>query len=142
MNTEKIIDAAPNVRINELDERLLRERVNRRESLVGPRVGDYVVFADGVTHRFSHPWDDIIQTSCGGSFYLTEFGGLSFSGGLDPGVPYSALTDTGETKMGKAWFFHNDLRTAHNAVYAEIPCRVYTTGLNSTHWRKKEGRKK
>lgn len=111
----------------------------------GPRVGDYVRFADtpagtGRLHRFSadHRWSvedvaehpglvDGLQTSPGGSFHLGPSGHMSMSGSLDRTVPRATITDTGETRLGSAWFFHHDRAGAHRGVDVRVPCRIYAT---------------
>jgi hypothetical protein len=119
--------------LDERDQAILRARARRYELREGPRVGDYVRFADDALRRVSHVWElapepDSIQTSDGGSWYLgmsgTEAYG-SFSGSLYSGVPSDSLTLTDERLPGRFWFFHHDHWTAHNGVDVEIPCRVY-----------------
>lgn len=116
---------------DEKDAHILAERVAalnaRRESL---RVGDWVIFADGVERRISYIWADendvpfSVQTSKGGSFYLGD-GYVSFSGSLFKPVKPETLTLTGDVRKGSVWFFHHDYSTAHNGVYAEMDFRVF-----------------
>lgn len=123
---------------NELDQRdrlLLAQRRDALERNEGPRVGDYVDFADGVQRRISHIWGEGwdrpgAQTSDGGSFYLGD-GYVSFSGGLHPLVPFTTLTLTEERRAGAVWFFHHDYATAHNGIGAVIPFRVYSCAVNA-----------
>lgn len=97
-------------------------RLNRREILVG----DWVEFADGVTRRVSHVWSDTgPQTSDGGSWYLNVVGNGDFSGGLFGTVPFDTLTDTGELRPARFWFFHHNWAQAHNAVHADVNVRVW-----------------
>lgn len=126
-----------NVTPDEQDSDLLTERVCKWDKRSGPRVGDYIVFADGITHRFSHDhgkeWG--IQTSpIGGSFYMTPSGHSSYSGGLQPAIKHDELENTGKRRLGAVWFFHHEHATASNAVMAKIPCRVFKTSANSDHW--------
>jgi hypothetical protein len=103
---------------------------NRRK---GPRVGDYVDFADGVTHRISYEWPNGYQTSKGGSFYLggprtlteAKEAYVSFSGSLDPTIAPDTLTDTGATRDGWVWIFHHDWWTAGGAVEFSVHFRVF-----------------
>jgi len=123
---------------DEKDDQLLAQRVEHWERFKGPRVGDYIEFADGVTHRFSHDhgkeWG--IQTSpIGGSFYMTVGGYMSYSGGLEPCLKHNLIYEIGEQRMGGVWFFHHDHARASNAVKANIPCRVFKTSANSDHWK-------
>ena len=61
---------------DEKDDQLLAQRVAHWERFKGPRVGDYIEFADGITHRFSHDHGEEwgIQTSPPGdrSFYMRD----------------------------------------------------------------------
>lgn len=111
------------------DAAILTERVAAFDAVTGPRVGDYVVFADGIQRRISYIWGDgqetsSVQTSDGGSYYLGN-GYVSMSGSLYSGVKPETLTDTGETKHGGVWFFHHDYATAHNGVETTMPFRVF-----------------
>lgn len=138
--TARITGANHGIRTDEKDETILRERVAGWKRVEGPRVGDYIVFSDGVTHRFSHDWGDGLQTSESGSFYFGN-GYMSFSGGLNPCVPREAIRDSGRTRPGHAWFFHHGFAHAHSGVYVEIDCRVYETALASDHWHAKPAKK-
>lgn len=115
------------------DAEILKERVARLDQRSGPRVGDYVRFPDGTVRRFSYIWDfedgsDIsAQTAGGGSFYLTECGGLSFSGSLYMGIPGKSLTLTNEKQNGDVWFFHHGFAGADCGVHAVVEFRVYET---------------
>lgn len=114
-----------NPKFDDRDQAILDERIAKYDSITDPRVGDFVVFADGVTRRISYLWGDSVQTSDGGGYYLGA-GYISMSGGLHPGVPPETLTLTDEKKDGSVWFFHHDWWTADNGVYTTMPFRVYT----------------
>jgi hypothetical protein len=68
------------------DTEILAQRIYAFEQVTGPRVGDYVRFADDVTRRISYIWRDEhdqafnVQTSDGGSFYLGN--------GVDAEIPF------------------------------------------------------
>jgi hypothetical protein len=113
---------------------ILSQRAGAYAAQSGPRIGDYVDFADGVTRQISHIWDLLpvpsIQTSDGGSFYLGD-GYCSFSGGLHPGIPADTLNLTEETREGQVWFFHHNYTTAHNGIDVVIPFCVYRCTLTS-----------
>src|SRR4051812_29340518 len=64
--------AVPSPITDACDEALVRRRVAWLEEDPGPRVGDVVRFSDGVEHRIAHLWEDGVQTSRSGSFYLSE----------------------------------------------------------------------
>jgi hypothetical protein len=110
--------------LDDRDKAILAARVAAFDSTEGPRVGDYVRFADGVTRRISWVWPDDIQTSDGGSFYLGE-GYMSFSGALYTSVPTETLTLTKETGDASAWFFHHDDWKAHNDVHVRVSVRAW-----------------
>ncbi len=107
------------------DQEIVAERVDRYNTHEGPRVGDFVDFADGITRRISETWDGWVQTSDSGSFYLGDEG-CSFSGSLYLAVPVESLTLTEEVRPGDVWIFHHDRRAAHNGVATTIGFRVYT----------------
>ena len=114
--------------LDQLDERdaeIFSKRFHSFQDIHGPRVGDYVRFADGVERRISHIWfDDVIQTSDGGSFYLGD-GYVNFSGGLYPGVKRETLTYNAQHKRGSVWFFHHDHWGAGRGVSTSMDFRVY-----------------
>src|SRR5438309_10692209 len=101
---------------DERDEAILCERTEALNKRDGPRIGDFVIFADGIERRISYIWGfenqdgfwsarpDSVQTSDGGSYYLGE-GYVSMSGSLYTSVPIGTLADTGERKAGQVWFF-------------------------------------
>ncbi len=91
----------------------------------GPRVGDFALFPDGHEERFSHDWGDGLQTSRGGSWYLSIEGYASFSGGLNPMIPNARIEATDERRAGAFWFFDRAWPRAHSAVYVSVECRVY-----------------
>lgn len=136
MLVAKIIGGDGHTEPDSLDAEILITRVRAFDDRKGPRVGDYIRFSDGVTHRFSHAWPDGIQTSPGGSFYLGE-GYVSFSGGLDPIVRTEKIEATEEKRAGGFWFFHRDWWQAHSGVHAQVECRVFATALASDHWRRR-----
>jgi len=130
--------------LDERDTRIALERIERFGRLKGPgpRVGDFVIFADDVVRRVSHVWEvsdgwetDTYQTSdisgggyAHGRWYLGD-GFCEFSGGLHTSIPGETLTDTGELRDGTAWFFHHDRKVAHNGVEFRAPFRVFTCSL-------------
>lgn len=124
----------------EFDERDAEIRATRLaafEKIPGPRVGDFIEFADGVTRRISYmTWEGGPQTSGGGSWYLgegwtKEEAHVSFSGSLFRSVPPDTLTLTDELRDGLVWFFHHGFAQADNAVHTEIPFRVFRCSLSA-----------
>lgn len=114
------------------DLRLLRARVMMMDSRPGPRVGDYVQFKAGTLRRISHVWNDSVQTSRGGSFYLGIGGWVAFSGSLFEGTPKAALRLAEYTHPGSVWFFHHDFATAGGGVVFEVKFRVFLCDLAPT----------
>jgi len=123
--TATIYAMDPEVRPDAANDRIAAEREARRDECAKPRVGDYVRYPDGHMERISHDWGDLLQTSTGGSWYLSANGGASFSGSLNHGVPADRLNLTEERRPGRFWFFDRDWPRAHSAVYVTIDCRVY-----------------
>lgn len=95
----------------------------------GPRVGDFLELSDAQLLRFTHNWGDGIQTTWKGhgegSFYLGNNGVASYSGSLDPIIPFEKIKDTLSTRNGRFWFFSHGEARAHNGVDVWVPCRVY-----------------
>jgi hypothetical protein len=122
-----------NTRLDPKDQAILASRASYRELRPGPRVGDYCIMADGTFRRFTHDWGNDIQVTSqtGGeeSFYLDDFGNMSYSGGLSSAVAKTNLVQQRGLRAGTCWFFHLDRHTAHNGVRAEVPCRVYAEVL-------------
>lgn len=117
--------------LDDRDAAIARTRMTALDAREGPRVGDFVRFADGVERRISHLWDNGVQTSDGGRFYLGDYG-CSFSGALHLPVHYESLTLTDERQRGWVWIFHHDVARAHNGVDFTTEFRVYTCSLEST----------
>lgn len=136
------------------DDAIIAARMADYDRRDGPRVGDFIRFADGQTRRASHVWpadwhdDNIarVQTSDGGSFYLGGLGPrsatvdlmsgdepgrafVSFSGALYNGVRADALIPTTELRDGSVWVFHHDWPGAGRGVDAVVPFRVYDCSL-------------
>ena len=117
--------------LDQRNDEILRTRMELLNRRPGPRVGDFVEFADGVMRRFSHNWDEAgLQTSDGGSWHLGN-SGMSFSGSLHPCVQREDIKQTDEMRWGSAWFFSHDHWTAHNAVHVQIPLRVFKCNKTS-----------
>lgn len=132
--------------LDERDQQILADRQLAYDAIEGPRVGDFVRFADGVERRISYIWRigagdgfwvrpadyDRIQTSDSGSYHLGD-GYVSMSGGLHPAIPANTLSETDETKPGPCWFFHHDLARAHNGVDVLATFRVFTCSREANH---------
>jgi len=131
----RVIELQP----DERDWQIIRERVERMDALEGPRVGDFVIFVDGITRRISQLWDAYeydgehhpatVQTSDGGSWHLCRSGHVSFSGSLYTSIPQETLTLTDERRLGDIWIFHHDHWTAHNGVTGFVEFGVYRCSL-------------
>ena len=122
------------VKFDGVDAAIRDDRTVARNALTGPQVGDYLRLHNGDLRRVAHVWDwgekdDGVQPDApgyGGSWYLEESGRGSYSGGLDPMIPFTRIGEP-ERLMRDAgfWFFHHDWPTAHNGVNFPIRCRVY-----------------
>lgn len=114
---------------SERDFDLLSERIKQLNKREGPRVGDFVILPDESIRRFTHDWTDSLQTTIrqgnDSSFYFSPNGFCDFSGSLDDSLPIERLEDTNETRLGRVWFFSNNIARAHNAVHAQVSFRVY-----------------
>lgn len=113
---------------DEVDEAILLERVKRRSTIQGPRVGDFCILKSGEARRFTHHHGDRLQTTVAGedgSFYFAANGHLDYSGSLDRAIPLTALTELPGLREGRCWWFSRDRPRAGNGVTALIPCRVY-----------------
>jgi len=108
------------------NEQIFNDRVEALNKITTPRVGDFLKLPYGLYTRFTHEWDDSIQTggSEHGSYYLGD-GYCSYSGGLDSGVKFKDIQPTSETKEGKVWFFDKNMSGADRGVDFKIPFRVY-----------------
>ena len=121
-----IIGADPGVTIDDRDRQLADLRQKARKLLRKPLEGDWVDFADGVTRRISYVWSHGVQTSDGGSWYVSTGGNGSFSGGLFRPVNPRSLTVKAKTfRPATFWFFHHDSASAHCAVHVELDVRVW-----------------
>lgn len=109
---------------------MLAKRAELRDKIPGPRVGDVVRLQDGTFRRFTHDWDDSIQTTTrsenDGSYYLCCDGLASYSGGLDPALKKENLKLEPDTMPLWFWFFSGGFAMAHNGVYFKLPCRIFT----------------
>jgi len=110
---------------HEKNQKILKERMKTLNKIKGPRVGDFCVHPNGRLDRITHDWGDSLQVGgISGSYYL-GMGYISHSGGLEPAILINRFIDTGETRMGKIWFFNDDYATAHNGIYYDVPFRVF-----------------
>lgn len=95
-------------------------------------IGDYLRLTNGELVRITHSWDDSVQTTVGAnhpcsgdmSFFLGETC-VSFSGSLAPSISLNDIEYTPEWKDASFWFFHHNEVKAHNAVYFQIPVKVW-----------------
>ena len=133
--------------LDDQDVKLLAERRWRRlmQSCRRPLVGDWIRFNDGLWQRVSHHWDfpaddtpavDEYQTTDGGSFYLTESGGGSYSGSLYPSIPAGLFTIAeGESRSARFWFFSHNYARAHNGVDVWVEVPVWDVDMPINNWR-------
>lgn len=118
------------LRLNMTNAQILEMRVASFNEHPGPRVGDYLQLPKlhpklGDMTRFTHAWDDSIQTGgLGGSYYLGD-GYLSYSGSLDTGTLRKFIGNQIGTRLGRVWFFDEDIHRAGRGVNFNIECRVF-----------------
>jgi hypothetical protein len=119
-----------------IDAELAHQRLTALNKRPGPRVGDFVQFpGECAPRRFTYDWSDgTMQTTvppkghpCSGdvSFHMYRNGHCDFSGSLDPSIPLERCADSGETRLGRVWFFSRDWSGAHRGVSVMMPFRVY-----------------
>jgi hypothetical protein len=126
------------LQVDEQDEKIIAERMTALDAVTGPRVGDWVHFANEVRWRISNvihypadgdtPAVHKVQTSDGGSYHLGA-GYVSMSGSLEDPVPVSSLTLTEQTKDARLWIFHHGLAGGDRGVDFTRPMRVYQCSL-------------
>jgi hypothetical protein len=102
------------------------------EERQGMRLGDYVQLRNGELRRVAHIWPDTVQLTTsltGGSFQLGKCG-VSYSGGLEPGVPLQDIipsrwnNSTGNIG-GTFWVCERGILQAECAVYVTVQCRYF-----------------
>jgi hypothetical protein len=108
---------------------LLAERVRKLNKREGPRVGDFVIMPDETIRRFTHDWTDSLQTTirqnAQGNVHLNQGGFCEFAGSLDSSLPIECIEETTETRLGRVWFFSNNIAKMHHAVHGLVSFRVY-----------------
>lgn len=116
---------------DQFDAGILSERQKARLSKRKIQQGDFIRHHDGRLARVTHVWEDGAQTTRfsetgeGGSFYLGEGGGMSYSGSLEPSLPLTHLRESSDVRKGRAWIFHHNRAEAHNGVDCELYVRVW-----------------
>ena len=116
---------APGERADLLNYSLVLAWTRKRIAELGLQVGDVVRLADGSTRRVAHIWPDGWQPTVaegGGSFAFGD-GYTSYSGSLDPLLPFPAPTE--ETRPAAFWIAHHDRLEANCAVHISLPVRVW-----------------
>lgn len=116
-----------NPRTHARDFELLKARQANRDALSSktshPLVGDIVTIKKtGKRYVVSHCWDRGCQLSDCGSLSWHDSGTMSFSGGLDPQLPYNSMKRS-DKKIERyqpkvqAWFFSQNEMGAHRGCY-------------------------
>lgn len=88
------------------------------------RVGDFVLFSDGVLRRVAHLYSTVVQTCDLGDFYL-DIDVVRMSGSLSPGITRDTLTPTRLSQLGVIAFHHHDQRATGTLIRTQVPFRVY-----------------
>lgn len=83
------------------------------------RVGDFVLFSDGVLRRVAHLYSTVVQTCDLGDFNL-DIDVVRMSGSLSPGITRDTLTPTGLTQLGEVPFHHHDQRATCALVRTQV----------------------
>ena len=95
----------------EVNLQIPERRVTAFNAIKMIREGDYVRHLSGKMDRITYVWPESAQTGgCQSSYYLGEGGYVSYSGGLDPGIPLTKLVLTVEFAPARWWSFCSDLR--------------------------------
>jgi hypothetical protein len=103
---------------------ILLKRFTNYSKQCGPRVGDLLRTESGFA-RFTYDWGDSIQAGgCGKGFYLDDHG-VSYSGPLDSAIPKAELIRVRGRARSTFWFFRGNQWAADNAIYINLPVRVY-----------------
>jgi hypothetical protein len=110
------------------------ERINKKLDFDSPSVGDFIKVKDRYLRIALVFYDDnnnieSFQYTEDGSFYMSENGNCSYSGGFcfDFGgrIETKFLRLTEETKQGGFWFFSQDRAGAHKGVYFKGDFKVW-----------------
>lgn len=114
--------------IDATNESILSDRQKWLDNREGIGVGDFVLDGDSEKIlRVAHDWGDSVQLTdgrYGSSFYLGDQY-VSFSGGLNPGIPRLRFRATDKRRVGACWFFSENSAQAHNGYYTEAVFRVW-----------------
>jgi len=106
---------------------LLKNAEYNYNQTTGARVGDFLLLPHGEYTRFTHKWNETIQTGGGSnSYHLSNGGYISYSGGLDSGVKYTDIEQSNNTKAGFIWIWDNGTSGADRGVHFKINFRVFT----------------
>lgn len=110
----------------EVNALILKERVDALNEVEGPRIGDYLRLPDGSFERITLNHAESFQTGAlgQGSFFLYK-GSCLYSGAHKGPIPFSAIRETRQTKLGNIWFFNEGEAKEGNGVDFEIEFRVF-----------------
>ena len=118
--------------LDDKDKAILADRQAGLDDKTNVKEGDWVRLKDGTYSRISSLNSEYAQLCTGrsGRFYLGESGYCSYSGGLSGGVRRLSLTPSDERRPGNVWFFHHNVRKAHNGVDAVVDLPVWVSSEN------------
>jgi hypothetical protein len=117
------------IKVAETDFKIAEESIQAKLLLNKPTQGDFFR-VNGKLFRISQfITDKEFQYSINGSFYLSQDGSCSYSGGFDfsEGSRFNIddLEITEEKVKGIFWFFSNNNVRAHNGVYFKMDFKVW-----------------
>lgn len=116
--------------LDQVNQNLVAQRIQAREQIVGPRLGDYLLFPTGELERLGTKMGKGYQTTPSGSFFLWSDGDAQCSGSYHPIVDAATLELTSVRLRGAFWFFDHDEVGPDRGVTFKIPCQVFTTSAD------------
>lgn len=119
------------VRFDEVDQKIFKERAAEFNARHGLQVGHVVRFADGKMTRVSyiHEKEPKVQTSKGGSFYL-EGEYMDFSGTSAGPIALCHFHRTNEKAAVPCWIFHHGYVTPGGRVDGTIEVSVWECDIS------------
>jgi hypothetical protein len=108
------------------DQAMIAARLAARQQRPGPKIGDFVYFADGAIHRIADLSTRTVHTTAQREFYLGAWG-CEFLGEPTHEIPSDSLARPLESAWGSVWIFHHDHPRPGNSVVFDARFEVYST---------------